>query len=337
MLSVRLLQSELWFITQLISDGHRAVTVDTENGPELRPKSLLYESLRDTFNMFREENPDVEIGISKFSDLRPPEVVFDDGKANLKICLCVWCHNPARILQSSVLCRDDFRSLVPECPENKPLIPSMFVEKILCEEGVRTRDCHMRQCPACKNKTGQLETDIQNRCAELDIEVVEFELWESTDRVTVVEKVESAKEFSEDFAKRIDKLASHRYEYKNQNRFYNDLKTSLPLNWAIAAGDFSENFQFFEVCEIIFLNFYKHFEEFSKAAFVFFLSQLNKISFFVFRLMKYKVTTSADGAAQFSQLLFTSIKMKPSSNSRLFSSATQLSMAAPRSTHSSLF
>ena len=222
--------------------------MDTENGPELRPKSLLYESLRDTYNMFKEENPDVEIGISKFSDLRPPEVVFDDGKANLKICLCVHCHNVSRMLQSSVLCQEQFRVLVPDCPPNKALLPWMFAERVMCEEGVRTRECHMRQCPVCKDKTGKLAQEIENICAELDIDVLEFELWESTDRVAVIEKVETVDSFIEIFATKIDKLVSHRYEYKSQDRFYNDLKTSLPLNWAIAAGDFAENFQFFEVC-----------------------------------------------------------------------------------------
>ena len=73
-----------------VTDSHHAVTVQTEDGPELRPKSLLYENLKDNYLAFKEENPEVEIGISRFGDLRPQEVVYDDGKANLKICLCKY-------------------------------------------------------------------------------------------------------------------------------------------------------------------------------------------------------------------------------------------------------
>ena len=71
----------------------------------------------------------------------------------------------------------------------------MFVEIIMCPEEVRTRDCHMRQCPLCRPKTNELEEEILQLCKKLGINAVEFELWESTDRVAVVEKLELARKY----------------------------------------------------------------------------------------------------------------------------------------------
>ena len=65
-----------------------------------------------------------------------------------------------------------------------------------------------------------------------------------------MEHVSRYQDFAEIFTQKIQKLSSHRYEYKQQNQFYEDLKKTLPKNWCIAAGDFSENFSFFESHEI---------------------------------------------------------------------------------------
>ena len=130
--------------------------------------------------MFKEEYPNVKIGLSRFAESKPEEVVYSCDKASMKICLCTHCHNPDRMIQSSVLCTQDFRNLLPDCPPSGPILPWMFVERLLCPEDIRTRDCYMRTCEKCSDNTDLLRQDIEENCENLGIDAVKYECWEST-------------------------------------------------------------------------------------------------------------------------------------------------------------
>ena len=113
-----------------------------------------------------------------------------------------------------------------------------------------TRLCYMRSCPDCRGKTEDLENDIIALCQDLDIEMVHYEMWSSTDRTNVCEFDEPYTKFAEIFSQMIDKLASHTYEHEHQTAFYENLRNNVPENVCVAAGDFAENFEFFEAEEI---------------------------------------------------------------------------------------
>ena len=80
----------------LYSDEKHALTIQTEMGPVLRSKSILYENLSETFAMFIQENEDLKgkVGLRKFAEFRPQDVVFQAEKASMRLCLCRYCHNP---------------------------------------------------------------------------------------------------------------------------------------------------------------------------------------------------------------------------------------------------
>ena len=44
--------------------------------------------------------------------------------------------------------------------------------------------------------------------------------------------------FAETFCQMIDKLCSHTYEHQNQTDFYEKLKSNVPEDFCLAAGDF---------------------------------------------------------------------------------------------------
>ena len=110
----------------------------------------------------------------------------------------------------------------------------------MCEEP--TRDCYMRNCPDCRHRTEELENNISALCQDLEIEMVHFEQWSSTDRTNVVEFNEPYQKFAESFAQMIDKLASHTYEHEQQTAFYEYLKNNVQENVCVAAGDFGKPF-----------------------------------------------------------------------------------------------
>ena len=189
--------------------------------------------------MFLSENEDLKgvVGMRKFAEFRPSDVIFQCDKSSLKICLCRYCHNPKRVIASSVLSRKEFSHIV-DCPPNQPIKPKMFVEKIMCQPA--TRECFMRSCQNCRHKTEELENEIGALCEDLGIEMVHYEMWSSTDRTNVVEFNEPCNKFAQSFSQMIDKLASHTYEHENQTAFYEQLKSNVPENVCLAAGDFGK-------------------------------------------------------------------------------------------------
>ena len=228
------------------------MTIQTEDGPVLKSRAILYENLSETFAMFNQENPDLKekVGLRKFAEFRPQHIVFQAEKASMRLCLCRYCSNPKRMIQSSVLGKKEFRSLVPGCPDNQPVKPINFVEHILCSEP--TMACWMRTCGLCKSKIYDLEEDLKLLCEEQKIEMCHYEVWENTDRTNVVEKTVHYSEFASTFCQMIEKLSSHTFEHKEQTAFYERLRQNVPENHCVAAGDFAENFEFFEACMRIF-------------------------------------------------------------------------------------
>ncbi len=173
--------SSFYCLYTFLLDEKHAITIQTEEGPVLRSKAILYENLSETFQMFLSENEDLKgrVSQSKFAEFRPSDVVFQCEKSSLQVCLCRYCSNPKRVLQSSILCKKEFRHLV-DVQNDQPVKPQMFVKKIMCNQP--TRDCYMRCCNLCKHKTEDLEIQIKSLCEEQEIEMVNYEMWCSTDR-----------------------------------------------------------------------------------------------------------------------------------------------------------
>ena len=78
------------YISRELPDEKNAITIETEDGPILRSRSILYENLSETYQMFLSENQDLkeEVGMRKFAEFRPSDVIFQCQKSSLKICLC---------------------------------------------------------------------------------------------------------------------------------------------------------------------------------------------------------------------------------------------------------
>ena len=236
-------------ISRQLPDEKHVIKVQTDDGvEELRAKHILYNNLRETFALFLIKYPHLEgsVGIEKFRQNRPIEIMLNADNSMLEICLCSHCHNPARIVESSVLASTDhFHCLFSSVNR---ITPKMFAEKILCPDP--TRLCFMRLCTKCKDKADDLRFNIEKICEEHQISNIEYEQWVSTDRPEVVSKSDHYTEFSTKFVALIEKLSSHLYEVREQQGHYEHLKNNLPLNHCLAAGDFSENFELHECHEI---------------------------------------------------------------------------------------
>ena len=105
------------------SPGKRDFVVSWKNGKKehLQKRHLLF-SLREAHALFLKENPEVKIGLSKFSSLRPLSVLLSSEiPRNVCLCLCQYHEN------IKLIC-DSLKKEIPEFPNYS----GDFVENFVC-------------------------------------------------------------------------------------------------------------------------------------------------------------------------------------------------------------
>ena len=76
------------------------IVVKEEDGSKVTyQKRILFNNLRENFELFKEENKDVDLSRSSFAQLRPPFVVPKAALAR-RNCLCLYHENVCLLLES---------------------------------------------------------------------------------------------------------------------------------------------------------------------------------------------------------------------------------------------
>ena len=100
----------------------------------------LTSSIKETFSMFCDEEPDVQIGKSKFAELRPKQVQLSNNLPH-NVCQCKYHENFIAAIES-------LHKAIPEFPAYSQTLPLTF----LCE-GV-TDACWKDECAVCSGGQG---------------------------------------------------------------------------------------------------------------------------------------------------------------------------------------
>ena len=75
------------------SPGKRdVVTIRDQDGKRKMQKRHMYMSIKEAHGIFKEENPDIKIGLSKFAELRPPNVLLSSQTPS-NVCTCIYHEN----------------------------------------------------------------------------------------------------------------------------------------------------------------------------------------------------------------------------------------------------
>ena len=75
------------------------VTVTTDAGKEKRQKKLLVMTIDEMLEIFKNEHPDVKIGRTKFSELRPKEVLLS-SETPRNVCGCIYHANIILLMEA---------------------------------------------------------------------------------------------------------------------------------------------------------------------------------------------------------------------------------------------
>ena len=148
----------------------------------------------------------------------------------------------SRIIRSSFLSSSKVLRLFPQLNSENQIKTSHFIEKIVCQEPMR--ECFMRCCKKCKPLTENLVEQLHAICEEENLEFIEYEMWKKVKEENSRLKVLPFEDYYTDFTSKtfiplLEKLAAHRYEYKEQHKFYQHQKDNIPVNSALICSDFA--------------------------------------------------------------------------------------------------
>ena len=125
-------------------------------------------------------------------------------------CICIIHGNPERIIESSCLSSEAFKGLVDQDSDRTALD---LVKTMMCQP--QTRECHLGECPDCKDSYVDLEKRLLEICDSNKIEEVTYESWCKVGKVTQIEvKTEDVELFVKELCKQLNELRTHDFREK---------------------------------------------------------------------------------------------------------------------------
>ena len=190
-----------------------------------RQKRLLLCNLQELHSEFKNINPNLNVGFSKFCSLRPQWCILAGGTGTHTVCVCT-------IHQNIIL------SLQPLGITYKDLIP-YFV----CDTD--NKNCMMRRCNKCLHYSETLKNHLYEIIGDYnENDEIEYKQWTTADRSTMVNCIDNIPQYVEIIINQLLKLAPHSYTAKSQSKYLKTLKNSMNSETIIFLGDFAENYKF---------------------------------------------------------------------------------------------
>ena len=210
--------------SRVIPGERNAIMAKDINGEKRRiSKRLIYTSLKELFAEFVAINPDMKIGITKFSQLRPKYSAWLGPNGHHVTCVCVL-HENFRVLRQVTV---------------STLKKAEFIQQFLCEDA--TSDCHLWFCSDCPKFHDMQEFVEENVTSD-----VQYQLWQTTDRAILEQISESSWEYWERLKAFSPKIASHHFIHAKQKAFLKKLKERREIEdkSVSCTVDFGMNYSF---------------------------------------------------------------------------------------------
>ena len=94
-------------ISRMAPGKRDVISVKTANGKEKLQRRHLYMSIKETHQSFLKENPEIHIGLTKFSMLRPVQVRYS-SETPANVCTCIYHQNVILALEAMHGCDPTF-------------------------------------------------------------------------------------------------------------------------------------------------------------------------------------------------------------------------------------
>ena len=192
-----------------------------------KQKRLILCNLHELYSAFKVKHPNVKVGFSKFSELRPKWCVLAGcSTVTHSVCVCS-IHQNAKLLTDAFDWQLTYKELI---------------SKIVCD--TNNKECMMHRCERCPGRDA-LQKFLDEELEEVEPdEEFHYSQWETTDRATLSTRTTTCEEYKELLIDTIDGLTRHSYLAKAQAQYLKDKKENLLENEVLVLGDFAESYQY---------------------------------------------------------------------------------------------
>lgn len=195
-------------------------------GIKCKNKNVVLCNLREMYSAFKEKNPNVKLGFSKFCSLRPKWCVIAGSTGTHSVCVCS-SHQNAVLLVDAIDWDITYKDLI---------------NKLVCDS--TNKECMMHRCESCPGNVG-LKTFLDEQLNDVDMDAeFHYSQWDTTDRATLTTLTTTYEEYKDIVVENINALTRHSYLAKCQAKFLKLKKETVGKNEVIILGDFAENYQF---------------------------------------------------------------------------------------------
>ncbi|KAF4527624.1 hypothetical protein B566_EDAN015427 [Ephemera danica] len=183
----------------------------------------------------------IEIGRTKFAELRPKHCVFAGTLGTHRVCVCLIHENPDLMIHGSRLSKLTENMEVP-LKSAKDCISLMVcdINNPACLLGSMIPEIKCNECPG----KSALSSKLLKIFEENEIEELRYKMWTTVDRCEIRTIISPPHEFVTDLCSKLDKLVAHSFITSQQNAFFRAKKENLKEGEALVISDFSENFSF---------------------------------------------------------------------------------------------
>lgn len=209
----------------------------TENGVKVKKtKRLLLGNLREVYALFKEKHEGITIGISKFCELRPKNVVLADASGSHNVCVCKIHQNTKLMLHAINL-----KKLTENVQDFELETYKDCLKRLICNPP--SPNCYLGRCSMCpdiqnfKEKLGEL-------LLENEIDEIIYKQWISVDRDSLETIIKQTDSFLDSLCEKLQTLLPHSFVSKEQGAFMAHKKSALEENEYLVICDFSENATF---------------------------------------------------------------------------------------------
>lgn len=216
--------------------------LDEHKKRERKERRIMHTNLRDSFYEFKKIHNDLDLGISKFAQLRPKNVKWPGQKGFYISCCCPYHQNFKLMLEG--LKNASIEGMEMEFATDPTVVAIMelfddykkFVAYMICDPP--TEDCYMGYCEICP-----LYVNLDRVLSLSEGNEIRYRFWEKNDLVT---RIEEHSVFAENFPDVLAKFILHDFIYTQQKEFIKSLKNGDLQNGtsAVMTVDFGENFSF---------------------------------------------------------------------------------------------
>lgn len=207
------------------------VTVVDKSGNKTKTsKRLILCNLKEAYALFKDTFPCMQIGFSKFAELRPKHCVLAGSTGTHAVCVCTTHQNVKLMIENAKL---------GTITNNELKTYRHFMAKMLCNPP--SIDCLMSECKSCPGDK-EIRLTLERSFQEKLIEKITFRQWISVDRCTLETLQKPSTEFIDLICNKLTVLIRHDFIAKQQTAYMNQIKEKLTESEYAVTLDFAENY-----------------------------------------------------------------------------------------------